>query len=105
MVEIIDGSELEVILQNETRPIVIDFYADWCMPCKFAAPHYERLAQKYPNARFLKINVDYNPQVAGYFRIQGVPTFVIIKDRRIVGKVVGADIPRLENQLLSILKN
>ncbi len=105
MVEVVDAHELNEILQQETRPIVIDFYADWCMPCRFAAPHYERLAQKYPNARFIKVNVDYNPQVAGYFQIQGVPTFVIIKDRQVVGRIVGADIPRLERMVSSFARN
>lgn len=58
-----------------TKPCIVDFYADWCKPCKVLAPIYEKLAAKYEGkVDFYKINVDHNKELAGAFRVNSIPT-------------------------------
>ncbi len=91
-------------LLQDNRPVVIDCYADWCIPCKFAAPHFEHLSDKYGDkAVFVKVNVDKEPAIAAARRIQGVPSFFIIKDKKVMSFVVGADINKLETELRRVI--
>jgi len=60
------------------RSIVIDFYADWCGPCKVSSPAVEKLSEEMPNVDFYKINVDKTPELAAHFAIKAIPTFVVI---------------------------
>ncbi|MFX0061475.1 MAG: thioredoxin family protein [Candidatus Hermodarchaeota archaeon] len=88
------------------KPLIVDMYSDWCMPCKFAAPHFERLSKKYgDNAVFVKVNVDQEPAIASALRVQGVPSFFIIKNRKVVSLVVGADMGKLEAEIKKNLIN
>ena len=80
---------------NSGQPVLVDFYADWCGPCKALAPQIDSLAKEVQgSARILKINVDKAPKVAAAYRIQGVPTLIIFKDGEIKWRqsgVVGKD--------------
>ncbi len=69
---------------------VVDFYADWCGPCKMMAPIYEEVAGMY-NGKVLmgKMNVDENPNTPGSFGVQGIPTMVFMKDGKEVSRLVG----------------
>lgn len=69
---------------------VVDFWAEWCMPCKIMAPIIEELAKEYPEILFGKVNVDENPILANRFSIQAIPTFLIFKKGKIVDRLVGA---------------
>ena len=76
---------------NTNLPILIDFWADWCMPCRMMAPVMEDLAQAYSGrARFGKVNVDQNPQIAGRYGIMSIPHFLIFKNGNRIEKIVGA---------------
>jgi thioredoxin 1 len=76
---------------NTDMPVVVDFWADWCMPCRMMAPVMEELAQAYAGkARFGKVNVDENPQIAGRYGIMSIPHFLIFKKGTRVEKIVGA---------------
>ena len=76
---------------NTDVPVLVDFWADWCMPCRMMAPVMEELAQAYSGkARFGKVNVDENPQVAGRYGVMSIPHFLIFKKGTLVEKVVGA---------------
>jgi thioredoxin 1 len=72
-------------------PVLVDFWADWCMPCRMMAPVMEQLAEEFAGkALFGKVNVDENPDVASRYRIMSIPHFLIFKNGTIAEKVVGA---------------
>ncbi|MFX1284275.1 MAG: thioredoxin family protein [Promethearchaeota archaeon] len=104
MARIIDEKEFADIIKtntqsNSSRPLVVDCFTDWCPPCKASAPIFEQFSQKYTEADFVKINVDKNQGVAIKLRVQGVPTFAIIIGNRLVSKIVGADMRKLEREI------
>ncbi len=72
-------------------PVVVDFWADWCMPCRIMAPVMEELAEEFAGkALFGKVNVDENPDVAGRYGIMSIPHFLIFKNGTLAEKIVGA---------------
>lgn len=70
-------------------PVLVDFYADWCGPCRMLAPVLEELARETPNAKIVKVNVDDSPNVAYQYRIQAVPTLMVFKKGRAVAQHAG----------------
>ncbi|KAI0828953.1 thioredoxin-like protein [Trametes gibbosa] len=90
-------SQLDGILgKSKDKLSVIDFHATWCGPCHMIAPTYEALAKQYPNANFLKCDVDQAKDVAGRYRITAMPTFIFLKGTSEVERVRGANKPALE---------
>ncbi|CAB3408449.1 unnamed protein product [Caenorhabditis bovis] len=85
--------ELNNFIQSAdaSRLIVIDFYADWCGPCRFIAPVYEDLANQYRNASFFKVNVDHSRDIMQAYGVRAMPTFVILKNKNEVGRIQGAN--------------
>ena len=84
-----DSFEKEVLESKE--PVLIDFYADWCGPCKMMAPVVEKLAEKYEGkVKVGKVNSDDEPELAQMFQVMRIPNFVIIKDGKVVDRVIGA---------------
>ena len=78
-------------VMNSKIPVLIDFWATWCMPCRMVAPTLEALADEYVSkAKVCKVNVDDEPDLAGKFGIMSIPTVVVIKDGKITAKSVGA---------------
>ena len=76
---------------NTGLPVVVDFWADWCMPCRMMAPIMEELAQTYAGkALFGKVNVDENSQIASRYGIMSIPHFLIFKRGTLAEKIVGA---------------
>src|SRR5260370_40659740 len=73
------------------KPVVVDFWAEWCAPCRMLAPTVEAVAEKYSgSARVVKMNVDDNPSVPGRYGIKGIPTLILFKNGREEERVVGA---------------
>jgi len=76
---------------NSDVPVLIDFWADWCMPCRMMAPVMEELAKAYSGkAMFGKVNVDENQQIAGRYGIMSIPHFLVFKNGTLTEKIVGA---------------
>ncbi|HVY43682.1 MAG TPA: thioredoxin [Hyphomicrobiaceae bacterium] len=81
--------EAEVI--KATEPVVVDFFAEWCGPCKAMAPALEQVAQELAGkVKVVKIDVDQNPEVTQKYRIQAMPTLMLFKDGKVAAQQVGA---------------
>jgi len=77
------------VLQS-TAPVLIDFYADWCGPCRMLAPTLERLAVEFAGrAKIVKVNVDTEPELASQFHVESIPTLAFIAGGKVVGKTSG----------------
>ncbi|MDY7016344.1 MAG: thioredoxin [Cyanobacteriota bacterium] len=85
-----DASFKEEVLENET-PVLVDFWAPWCGPCRMVAPVVEEIAQQYEGqVKVVKLNTDENPNVASQYGIRSIPTLMIFKGGQRVDMVVGA---------------
>ena len=83
------GFENDVLKSDQ--PVLVDFWAAWCAPCRMLAPTVEAVAEKYAgNARVMKLNVDDNPSVSQRFGIKGIPTLILFKNGKEEERVVGA---------------
>lgn len=75
----VDANEFDAVVAAARVPVLVDFYADWCGPCRAAAPHLEALAKEMKNkAVILKVNTDHEPRLAQRFGVRGIPHFVVL---------------------------
>ena len=90
-VSTVEDGTFEREVAGSDLPVVLDFWAEWCPPCRALAPTFEELAKQYAGrVRFVKLNVDENQQVPQRFGIKGIPTLVFFDGGREVERVVGA---------------
>jgi thioredoxin 1 len=88
MVKDINAEEYSEIVKS-SNPVVIDFHATWCGPCKVLSPILEELDDEIEGVEFVKLDVDQHPQIAGQNQVMGVPTVVILKDGEVKDRFVG----------------
>ncbi|MYE91463.1 thioredoxin [Candidatus Poribacteria bacterium] len=90
VVEITDDNFEDTVLNSDT-PIVVDFWAEWCGPCKMIAPSLEQLADEYAGTfKVGKLNVDDNRETAMKYGIRSIPTLLVIKEGDVAEQIVGA---------------
>jgi len=71
-------------------PTLVDFWAEWCGPCKSMHPVFDSISKKYPNVKFARVNVDSNQNISMRFAVQSIPTFIMFKSGQIIDRMVGA---------------
>ena len=92
--------ESEVL--NSDKPVLIDFWATWCGPCRMIAPHVAEVAEECADTlKVAKVNVDEEGQLASAFNIASIPTLVLVKDGKVVNQAIGY---RTKEQILQLLK-
>ena len=85
----LNDSNFDQIIGSE-NPTLVDFWAEWCGPCKSMHPIFESLEKQYPKIKFARVNVDQNQNISMKFSVQSIPTFIMFKSGQIIDKMMGA---------------
>ena len=96
----IDQNNFHEEVIRSDKPVLLDFWAPWCAPCRMLLPIVEEIARERSDIKVAKINVDEQREIAGKFRIFSIPTLVVMKDGKLVDQVVGA---RPKDAILAML--
>ena len=97
----INQSNFQNEVMNSDKPVLLDFWAPWCGPCRMVVPIVEEIARERSDIKVGKINVDENPELAGQFGVMSIPTLVVLRDGKIVNQSVGA---KPKAQILELVK-
>ena len=93
-----DNFEAEVM--NSNKPVLLDFFATWCGPCRMVGPILEEIAEEKENVKVCKIDVDHDPELAQRFQVTSIPLLVVMQDGKIINQALGA---KPKDQILKML--
>ena len=93
-----DNFHKEVL--NSDKPVLLDFFASWCGPCRMVSPILDEIAQEREDIKVCKINIDEQPELASQYRVMTIPTLMVLKEGRIVGQSIGA---KPKHQILAMV--
>lgn len=86
----ITKSNFDTVVKNNEKTVLLDFYADWCGPCRMVSPIVDEIAEERSDIVVGKVNVDDCPELAVQFGIVSIPTLIVMKNGEVAGKMVGA---------------
>ena len=93
-----DNFHKEVL--NSDKPVLLDFFASWCGPCRMVSPILDEIAQEREDIKVCKVNIDEQPELASQYRVMTIPTLMVLKEGRIVGQSIGA---KPKHQILAMV--
>ena len=96
----VNKASFEVEVLQSGKPVLVDFWASWCGPCRTVAPIIEEIAKEREDIKVVKINVDEEPELAAQFQIMSIPTLMVFKNGKVANHALGA-LPK--HQILSLL--
>ncbi len=96
----INQSNFQEEVLNSDKPVLLDFWASWCGPCRMVSPLVDEIAAERSDIKVGKVNVDEQPELAAQFKVTSIPTLVVMKDGKVANQAVGA-MPK--NQILDLL--
>ena len=97
----INKNNYEKEVLNSDKKVLLDFYADWCGPCRMVAPIVDEIAQEHPEYKIGKVNVDEQPELASSFGVMSIPSIFVLEGGKVIKKALGA---RSKTELLSMLE-
>ncbi|HIZ16211.1 MAG TPA: thioredoxin [Firmicutes bacterium] len=98
----LDTADFEKEVMAEKGLVLVDFYADWCMPCKMLSPILEELSEEIDDVKIVKVNTDKNQELASSFGIMSIPTLLFVKDGKVIDTMVGM---RPKEELERVIKS
>ena len=89
IIEVTDANFTAEVLESET-PVLVDFWAEWCGPCRVVAPILEEINEEQDNLRVVKLNVDENQETAARYDVMSIPTMIVFRNGEVATKIIGA---------------